>query len=96
MKKIIAFFVLSISVLLMCTKALDSKASTDDCCNEVKTAAETETIPVYSSTDLRNPLYMGCPKCGNKYFFNMAPENGETLYICTKCRFQFIIKVSYL
>lgn len=96
MKKIIVLLFLLLSVIFVNVHALDSNVATSDCCQEIKIAAGTNTIPVYSNTDLKNSLYMGCPKCGSKYFFNMAPENGETLYICTRCRYQFIIRISLM
>ncbi|MDE7264550.1 MAG: hypothetical protein K2N64_07805 [Anaeroplasmataceae bacterium] len=85
MKKIIALFLFLLSFTSVCFVGLNVSAESN--------SLESESIPVYLSTDFSNPLSAGCPKCKNNRFFNldMGIEK-ETLYTCTKCRFQFIIK----
>lgn len=71
--------------------------ATEECHNHLEMTVESNSIPVYLSTDFENPLCTGCPKCHNNKFIN--PGLGleeENLYICTKCGFQFIIKTVHI
>ncbi len=93
MKKIIAFFILSVSVLVLGSSVVKSVSPKEDSCIAIHLATNNQSIPTYLDTDIHNPLYAGCPKCKGKYFINQEPENNQTLYICVKCKYQFIIKI---